>query len=157
MGIPLIQVDAFTSQPFRGNPAAVCLLDAPRDEGWMQHVAREMNLSETAFVSPESDGYALRWFTPTTEVDLCGHATLASAHVLWETGRLAGDAPARFRTKSGLLTCNRRGARIEMDFPSTPPSPSRSPGGGGASSAVLAGKFSSMSSPRSAVSRPLRV
>src|SRR5258705_9302956 len=129
MAIPLIQVDAFTSKPFRGNPAAVCLLEAKRDERWMQDVAREMNLSETAFLSPDGDGYDLRWFAPTTEVDLCGHATLASAHVLWETGRLAGDSPARFRTKSGLLTCNRRGSRIEMDFPSTPPRDETPPDG----------------------------
>jgi PhzF family phenazine biosynthesis protein len=125
VAIPLIQVDAFTGKPFGGNPAAVCLLESPRDERWMQDVAREMNLSETAFLSPfserDGDGWDLRWFTPTVEVALCGHATLASAHVLWETGRLASDSPARFRTKSGLLECSRKGAWIEMDFPSTPP------------------------------------
>ena len=118
MPTPLIQVDAFTDKPFCGNPAAVCLLEAKRDERWMQNVAREMNLSETAFVSPDGDGYDLRWFTPTAEVDLCGHATLAAAHALWETERLASDSPARFRTKSGVLTCTRRGSRIEMDFSS---------------------------------------
>jgi PhzF family phenazine biosynthesis protein len=127
--IPLIQVDAFTDKPFGGNPAAVCLLESRRDERWMQNVAREMNLSETAFLSPNGDGYDLRWFTPTTEVDLCGHATLASAHALWESGRLASDSPARFQTKSGLLTCQRRGAWIEMDFPSTPPKDSSPPAG----------------------------
>jgi PhzF family phenazine biosynthesis protein len=127
--IPLIQVDAFTDKPFGGNPAAVCLLGSPRDERWMQSVAREMNLSETAFLSPSGDGYDLRWFTPTTEVDLCGHATLASAHALWESGRLASDSPARFRTKSGLLTCQRRGTWIEMDFPSTPPEDWNPPAG----------------------------
>jgi PhzF family phenazine biosynthesis protein len=129
MPIPLIQVDAFTDKPFGGNPAAVCLLEAPADERWMQHVAREMNLSETAFLSPEGDGYLLRWFTPTVEIDLCGHATLGSAHVLWETKRLAGDSPARFRTKSGTLTCHRRGSWIEMDFPSTPPKDAAPPPG----------------------------
>jgi predicted PhzF superfamily epimerase YddE/YHI9 len=117
MPIPLFQVDAFTDEPFSGNPAAVCLLDAPRHPTWMQKVGREMNLSETAFLSPDSDrgdGYELRWFTPTCEM-ICGHATLASAHVLWETRRLASDSPAKFRTKSGVLTCNLRGSRIEMD------------------------------------------
>jgi PhzF family phenazine biosynthesis protein len=129
MPIPLFQVDAFSDKPFGGNPAAVCLLDAPKDPKWMQHVGREMNLSETAFLSPQGDGYALRWFTPTCEVDLCGHATLASAHVLWESRRLAGDSPARFTTKSGLLTCHRRGSWIEMDFPSTPPADASPPDG----------------------------
>ncbi|MFN0009685.1 MAG: PhzF family phenazine biosynthesis protein [Planctomycetota bacterium] len=124
MPIPLIQVDAFSSKPFAGNPAAVCLLEdarLARDERWMQHVAREMNLSETAFLVPRADGHDLRWFTPTIEVDLCGHATLASAHVLWESGRLAPDRAARFHTKSGLLVCERKDAWIEMDFPSHPP------------------------------------
>jgi predicted PhzF superfamily epimerase YddE/YHI9 len=120
MPIPLIQVDAFSSQPFAGNPAAVCLLESQRDERWMQQVAREMNLSETAFLVRRADGHELRWFTPTIEVDLCGHATLASAHVLWETGRLAADRPARFHTKSGILTCLRKGVWIEMDFPANP-------------------------------------
>ena len=122
MGIDLYQVDAFTRQPFAGNPAAVCLLDAPAPETWMQSMAVEMNLSETAFLHPEEDaqglmGYRLRWFTPKKEVRLCGHATLASAHVLWESGRLAVDAQARFYTLSGLLTANLRGDWIEMDFP----------------------------------------
>jgi PhzF family phenazine biosynthesis protein len=129
MAIPLFQVDAFTDKAFGGNPAAVCLLESRRDERWMQSVAREMNLSETAFLSPSGDGHDLRWFTPTTEVDLCGHATLASAHVLWETRRLAGDSPARFHTKSGLLTCQRRGSWIEMDFPATPPKDAAPPAG----------------------------
>src|SRR4051812_20221275 len=88
MGLPIVQVDAFTDRPFRGNPAAVCLLPGPADESWMQDVAREMNLSETAFLHPEGDHFRLRWFTPAVEVDLCGHATLASAHVLWEQGHL---------------------------------------------------------------------
>jgi PhzF family phenazine biosynthesis protein len=115
----LLQIDAFTSQPFRGNPAAVCLLDREREASWMQDVAAEMNLSETAFLLPAPDGYSLRWFTPTVEVALCGHATLASAHALWEEGLLASDAQARFHTKSGLLTAERRGDLIELDFPAT--------------------------------------
>lgn len=115
---PLYQVDAFTTQPFSGNPAAVCLLDAPRPDDWMQAAAAEMNLSEMAFLLPEDDGYRLRWFTPKTEVRLCGHATLASAHVLYETGRLPGAAQARFYTRSGRLTALRReGGWIELDFP----------------------------------------
>ena len=120
MGLTITQVDAFTDKPFSGNPAAVCVLSAPRDEEWMQAVAREMNLSETAFLVPRAGEYALRWFTPTIEVALCGHATLASAHVLWETGQLAHDAQARFHTRSGLLTATRRGAWIELDFPARP-------------------------------------
>ena len=89
MGIALYQVDAFTEKPFRGNPAAVCILLEPGEEAWMQNVAREMNLSETAFLHREGDAFNLRWFTPAVEVELCGHATLASAHILWETGLLA--------------------------------------------------------------------
>lgn len=117
----VIQVDAFTDTPFRGNPAAVCLLPAPAPEEWMQAVAREMNVSESAFLYPLDDGFGLRWFTPTVEVDLCGHATLASAHVLWQDGHLPLDAQARFHTASGLLTAERRGGWIELDFPATPP------------------------------------
>src|ERR1041384_6570330 len=117
MSFALYQVDAFTDRPFAGNPAAVCLLPAPRDELWMQNVAREMNLSETAFLHREPDGWRLRWFTPAVEVALCGHATLASAHVLWETGQLAPAETARFHTKSGVLTAERTGSGIELDFP----------------------------------------
>ncbi len=95
-------------------------MDAPADEIWMQQVAAEMNLSETAFLFPERDGYRLRWFTPTVEVELCGHATLAGAHVLWENGHLTADQPARFYTKSGLLTAVKKGAMIEMNFPAHP-------------------------------------
>lgn len=121
MGQKIVQVDAFTDRPFAGNPAAVCLTAAPRDERWMLDVAREMNLSETAFLHPEGDGYRLRWFTPTVEVDLCGHATLATAHFLWEEGHLPLDSPARFQTRSGLLTAARRdGGWIELDFPAKP-------------------------------------
>jgi PhzF family phenazine biosynthesis protein len=129
MAIPLIQVDAFSEKPFRGNPAAVCLLESARDARWMQEVAREMNLSETAFLVPRADGHDLRWFTPAVEVDLCGHATLASAHVLWEEERIARDRPARFHTRSGLLTCSLEGAWIEMDFPSHPATESPPPEG----------------------------
>ncbi|MGZ5440908.1 MAG: PhzF family phenazine biosynthesis protein [Thermoanaerobaculia bacterium] len=114
----LLQIDAFTSQAFRGNPAAVCLLDRERDEAWMQDVAAEMNLSETAFLLRRDDGdYSLRWFTPAVEVALCGHATLASAHALYEEHGLGS---VRFHTKSGVLTANRVGNAIELDFPSTP-------------------------------------
>ncbi len=113
----IVQVDAFTAQPFRGNPAAVCILPAPGDEVWMREVAREMNLSETAFLYPESDGYRLRWLTPAVEVDLCGHATLAAAHVIWEDGHVPADRAVRFHTRSGLLTCEKKGDWIEMDFP----------------------------------------
>ena len=123
MGVPIFQVDAFTDRPFRGNPAAVCLLSGPRDEGWMRNVAREMNLSETAFVYREGEGFRLRWFTPAVEVDLCGHATLATAHVLWEVGWLAPDEPARFFTRSGLLTARQGEMGIEMDFPALPERP----------------------------------
>ncbi|MGE0133929.1 MAG: PhzF family phenazine biosynthesis protein [Dehalococcoidia bacterium] len=120
MGQRIVQVDAFTSTPFRGNPAAVCILDAAASEEWMQAVAREMNLSETAFLYRDGEAFALRWFTPAVEVDLCGHATLASAHVLWENGHLPPDAPAVFETNSGRLTARLVGDWIELDFPATP-------------------------------------
>lgn len=115
------QVDAFTKRPFGGNPAAVCWLEAEADPRWMQSVASEMNLSETAFArkSTETDGYELRWFTPTTEVDLCGHATLATAHALWTAGVVPDDT-LRFHSRSGELTCTRSGDFIELDFPATP-------------------------------------
>ena len=121
MTAPILQIDAFTSQPFAGNPAAVCILGAQVDGVWMQRVAREMNLSETAFLRRQDEGFELRWFTPAVEVDLCGHATLASAHALWELGHLRGDEMARFHTRSGLLTAERRNDWIELDFPATPP------------------------------------
>ncbi len=153
MGVPLFLVDAFADKPFTGNPAAVCLLDRPADEGWMQRLAAEMNLSETAFVCPltptphprgerasaaphpwgvrgrgeGADGFQLRWFTPAVEVDLCGHATLASAHVLWEAGRLKPEQPARFQTRSGLLTVTRTETGISMDFPAKPIEPATAP------------------------------
>jgi predicted PhzF superfamily epimerase YddE/YHI9 len=118
--LPLFVVDAFTGRPFAGNPAAVCLLDRPRPDDWMQQLAAEMNLSETAFLHAEGDGHRLRWFTPAVEVDLCGHATLASAHVLWETGSAPPGRPLRFHTRSGLLTATPDGAWIELDFPALP-------------------------------------
>lgn len=120
MGMNLFHVDAFTDRPFTGNPAAICLLAGPGDERWMQQVAKEMSLPETAFLRPERDGYRLRSFTPSVEVDLSGHSTLASAHVLWETGRLQAEEKASFYTRSGLLVAERKGAWIEMDFPATP-------------------------------------
>ena len=132
MGQIILVVDAFTDRPFAGNPAAVCVTDGPRDERWMQNVAREMNLSETAFLHREGGGdpasgpdtFRLRWFTPSVEVDLCGHATLATAHVLWSEGHLPGVAPARFQSRSGLLTADRRDGWITLDFPATPVLPS---------------------------------
>ncbi len=129
MGTKITQVDAFTDKPFAGNPAAVCVLPEPRDENWMRNVAREMNLSETAFLVKQSDGYSLRWLTPEVEVALCGHATLASAHVLWEEGFLKPAEQARFHTKSGLLTADRQGEWIELDFPATLESPADPPNG----------------------------
>ena len=129
MPITITQVDAFTSRPFSGNPAAVCILPEPRDDAWMLSVAREMNLAETAFLLQRPDGWGLRWFTPALEVDLCGHATLASAHVLWETGQLPTDETARFHTRSGLLTAVKRGDWIELDFPATPDEPVEAPDG----------------------------
>lgn len=119
--IPCWQIDAFTERPFRGNPAAVCWLEKAAPENWMQSVAAEMNLSETAFVSRQPDGYSLRWFTPQVEVRLCGHATLAAAHALWTTGIHPQTEPIRFHTLSGVLTCLRSQPTIEMDFPAAPP------------------------------------
>jgi PhzF family phenazine biosynthesis protein len=119
----LAHVDAFTPKPFAGNPAGVCILPAARPEAWMQAVAREMNLSETAFLLEENDGWRLRWFTPAVEVDLCGHATLASAHILWEVGLLEPESPASFFTRSGELTAWKRGEWIELDFPADPEQP----------------------------------
>jgi PhzF family phenazine biosynthesis protein len=113
----LFQVDAFASKPFHGNPAAVCIPDVQKDEGWMMYVAAEMNLSETAFLSTQSDGYGLRWFTPTKEVSLCGHATLASAHILWEEGLVSDRHEIHFNTLSGLLIAKRSGKLIQLDFP----------------------------------------
>ena len=129
MTLLLYQVDAFTGEAFRGNPAAVCLLDEPRPDAWLQAVAAEMNLSETAFLLPGSEAFGLRWFTPTVEVDLCGHATLASAHVLWQTGRVQADDAISFQTRSGHLTARRRGGLIELDFPADLATPAAPAGG----------------------------
>ena len=121
------QVDAFADHPFTGNPAAVCLLPSPATPEWMQQVAREINQAETAFLVRRPDGFDLRWFTPTLEVDLCGHATLASAHVLWEEGLLKPPVTARFHTRSGVLTATREGSLIWLDFPATPPETAAAP------------------------------
>ncbi len=126
MGAPLFVVDAFTDAPFAGNPAAVCLLDSPADPAWMQAVAAEMNLAETAFVVPAGAEFGLRWFTPAVEVPLCGHATLASAHVLWG-GWVPLEVDVRFQTASGRLTCTRAGDLIEMDLPADEPAPIPTP------------------------------
>jgi PhzF family phenazine biosynthesis protein len=124
MSQPIAVVDAFTAEPYGGNPAGICVLSAPTSEAWMQSIAREMNHAETAFLVRRGDGYGLRWFTPGSEVDLCGHATLASAHYLWETGALGAGEQARFHTRSGLLTAEQVIADgeswIELDFPSEP-------------------------------------
>ncbi len=123
-------VDAFAEQAFSGNPAGVCPLQAEPDPAWMQNLAMELAQSETAFVWPRGDGFALRWFTPTTEVDLCGHATLATAHVLWSTGRIDREREARFETRSGALLCRRLSdGRVEMDFPEHAPWPCDPPPG----------------------------
>ncbi len=125
----LLQIDAFTDEPFAGNPAAVCLLDAPAEQDWMQKVAREMNLSETAFLYRKRHAFGLRWFTPAVEVELCGHATLASAHALWEETILDPGEPALFDTLSGRLAAVQRGDGIEMDFPAENPMPCEPPPG----------------------------
>ena len=121
MGLAIYQVDAFTERPFAGNPAGVCPLPLPSfpDAGWMQAVATEMNLAATAFLVRRGSGAELdlRWFTRAVELELCGHATLASAHVLWETGAVAAATPIRFHTRSGVLSATRRGKWIELDFP----------------------------------------
>ena len=124
------QVDAFTDTVFGGNPAAVCVLPKPRSEVWMQRLAGEMNLSETAFLERRADGdFDLRWFTPMAEVELCGHATLASAHVLWEQRVCAPAAAIRFHTRSGVLTASRRDGWIELDFPALEERPVPAPAG----------------------------
>jgi PhzF family phenazine biosynthesis protein len=127
MSEPIFHVDAFTDRPFAGNPAAVCFLAQERPDGWLQNIAREMNLAETAFLRGSQEHWSLRWFTPSTEVDLCGHATLASAHVLWETNRCAPGTTLLFETRSGRLTASRRGTLIELDFPAEPASASPAP------------------------------
>ena len=126
-GIPIFPVDAFTRQAFGGNPAAVCILHQPMNDQWMQNVAGEMNLSETAFLLKEQGGFNLRWFTPKVEVDLCGHATLASAHVLWEQEYVAAEDTVHFQTLSGRLSAARKGDWIELDFPLEPPEEAQAP------------------------------
>jgi PhzF family phenazine biosynthesis protein len=128
MTIPLFHVDAFTHRPFAGNPAAVCLLPSRMEDSWLQAVAREMNLSETAFLITQPDHFELRWFTPKVEVDLCGHATLASAHILWQQGQATG-AEIRFSTRSGILKAIRHGDNIELDFPLKPEKEAEAPPG----------------------------
>jgi len=120
MAQKVVQIDSFTDTPFAGNPAAVCLMEKPADPSWMQLVAREMNLSETAFLYPIEDGYHLRWFTPTKEVDLCGHATLASAHMLYEDGHVSKTGVISFSTRSGKLTASYDKGWLYLDFPATP-------------------------------------
>ncbi|CAN5665205.1 PhzF family phenazine biosynthesis protein [soil metagenome] len=129
MALKLVQVDAFTDQPFRGNPAAVCVLDRARPDEWMAAVAREMNLSETAFLERRGDDWSLRWFTPAAEVALCGHATLASAHVLWEEGIAGAGEPLRFHTLSGALEATQEAAGIVLDFPAEPATAQAAPVG----------------------------
>jgi PhzF family phenazine biosynthesis protein len=128
MSIPLFHVDAFTDRPFAGNPAAVCLLPSWKPDSWLQSVAREMNLSETAFLVKQSEHFDLRWFTPTVEVDLCGHATLAAAHIIWQQG-YANENEIRFSTKSGVLRAHRREQEIELDFPLKPETEAEAPSG----------------------------
>jgi len=126
----IYQVDAFAKRPFSGNPAGVCLLREPADEEWMQSVAIEMNVAETAFVVQRADGdMDLRWFTPAVEVELCGHATLATSHILWETGVLKTGETARYHTRSGLLAAQQHDGLIQLDFPANPPHPVAPPTG----------------------------
>ncbi|MEM9531688.1 MAG: PhzF family phenazine biosynthesis protein [Pseudomonadota bacterium] len=126
MKLTQFQVDAFADRPFTGNPAAVCPLESWLDDELLQAIAEENNLSETAFFVPTENGYKLRWFTPRSEVDLCGHATLASAHVLFEELNYSGSV-INFETRSGSLKVEKRGAQLQMDFPARPPSPCEAP------------------------------
>jgi PhzF family phenazine biosynthesis protein len=129
MSQAIFQIDAFTDRRFGGNPAGVCILEKQADERWMQDVAMEMNVAETAFVHPIEQGWSLRWFTPTLEVDLCGHATIATTHAMLETGRLRDEEAVYFVTKSGRLSARRHDGWIELDFPSTPAAPITPPPG----------------------------
>ena len=130
VSIPLFQVDAFTNQPFSGNPAGVVLLKEPMPDAWMLGIAREMNLSETAFLLPEGDAFRLSWFTPAVEVTLCGHATLASAHILWEQNVMPPGKSAQFETLSGRLTAERcPDGWIALDFPARSTDPAAPPEG----------------------------
>lgn len=125
----IYQVDSFAHQPFTGNPAAVCILESVHDDDWMQGVALDMNLSETAFLLKEEEGWNLRWFTPGAEVDLCGHATLASAHILFAYGYEPQDATIRFHTRSGELQVSKEENWLCMNFPSEPASEAPAPAG----------------------------
>lgn len=142
MTTPLFHVDAFTERAFAGNPAAVCILEEEREDAWLQSVAGELNLSETAFLRRDGTAWSLRWFTPTVEVDLCGHATLASAHALWESSRADGAARLDFDTRSGRLSASRSGTSIELDFPAEPAEPAPAPAD------LLASLGAAASSPR---------
>ncbi len=122
MQIPLYQVDAFSGKLFHGNPAAICPLEKWLDDQAMQSIAAENNLAETAFYVPNGKGYHLRWFTPAVEVDLCGHATLASAHVIMSIRRETAEKQVRFQSKSGELIVDREGDLYALDFPARPPS-----------------------------------
>jgi PhzF family phenazine biosynthesis protein len=123
----VFHVDAFTDRPFAGNPAAVCVLAERPEDGWLQALAREMNLPATAFVRADGRGWTLRWFSPTVELEFCGHGTLATAHVLWEAGHLSPEAPAHFLTGHGLLTAERQGDWIELDVPAEPAGDTEAP------------------------------
>jgi PhzF family phenazine biosynthesis protein len=139
---PLFVVDAFTDRAFEGNPAAVCVLEGERPEKWLASVAREMNLPETAFVRRlAGSAWSLRWFTPTVEVDLCGHATLASAHALWEAGLADPASALAFDTRSGTLRATRRAPEIELDFPAEPAVPAPAPAGLLESLGIRAARF----------------
>ncbi len=129
MGLPFVVADAFAEKAFTGNPAAVVFQDEPRDDAWRAAVAREFALSETAFVEPLGEAFRLRWFTPTVEVPLCGHATLAAAHALWETGRLPRDRPAVFETASGRLSARADAPWATLDLPALPARAAKPPAG----------------------------
>jgi PhzF family phenazine biosynthesis protein len=120
MSISVFHVDAFTSRPFAGNAAAVCILDKPYADNWLQQVAGEMNLAATTFLYPQHDGYHVRWFSHQVELELCGHGTLASAHTLWEQGYLPHNKPVRFYTRAGLLVARHTDDWIELAFPAKP-------------------------------------
>jgi len=145
MNFELTTVDAFTDKPFGGNPAAVMILRSPQTAEWMQNVAMEMNLAETAFLEKRDDGFGLRWFTPSVEVDLCGHATLASAHALWQSGTLPEGETACFHTRSGLLTAAKKDGWIELDFPATKAAPTEAPDGLLASLGIASSRFTGKS------------
>lgn len=129
METEIVQIDAFTSEPYRGNPAAVCLLKVPADEQWMKNVAREMNLSETAFLYPIEGGYHLRWLTPKSEVDLCGHATLATAHLLYDDGIEPRNKSISFKTRVGWISASMEEELIILDFPLNRPKKIKPPNG----------------------------